>query len=433
MGQGICLGLRRNACGPVVESLDAVADPFIREVNDMFCAISFDPPFYWTSLQVSRNMVSSDPTDANWSSDRVVVVLGDFLGGEFVCNGEPHDLHAKALRFDGSLVHSSKPFQGRDRFCIIAFCHRSWPDVSPSLASSLHAFGFQPPSTTDPSPELPCPDAMLAGWPQPSAVIPLLLGPATKCRRLQASSNLAVGDISLDKVRQLTRRLTATELAWVTKTEAERDTSDEEEPGVPRPKRGTGCWGNGPPLSIQLGGRVKPFADGAGLCSPGRWMPEKRFLASTVWENAAPLTAALKAALSSALDVKRVMCELAAGRHRTPPFSQELLVRGAQLCATVLGRAYDADTLLTVAPGQCVRLTLIGELLRALSDPDWRVYSIASTNFADGVPLGYRLPLPRTPSVFERKRKWKAYTEDELSWQVEGDNGTTDERAEPMT
>ena len=32
----------------------------------------------------------------------------------------------------------------------------------------------------------------------------------------------------------------------------------------------------GGPLRVRTAGRVKPFADGAGLCSPGRWAPEAR-------------------------------------------------------------------------------------------------------------------------------------------------------------
>ena len=41
--------------------------------------------------------------------------------------------------------------------------------------------------------------------------------------------------------------------------------------GRPRPKRGTGWWGHGQPLAARKKGVARPFVDGAGLPSPGRW------------------------------------------------------------------------------------------------------------------------------------------------------------------
>ncbi len=70
----------------------------------------------------------------------------------------------------------------------------------------------------------------------------------------------------------------------------------------------------------------------------------------------------------------------------------------------------------------------IGELLHVAGDPDWRVYSGGRRNFGEGVPLGYREPLPRTPAVFRRKVKWRQYDDDKLQWQQTGNYGQTDER-----
>ena len=47
----------------------------------------------------------------------------------------------------------------------------------------------------------------------------------------------------------------------------------------PQPRLGSGNWGGGPPLSSCLMGKKRPFADGAGLCSPGRWCPCDRRVA----------------------------------------------------------------------------------------------------------------------------------------------------------
>ena len=53
------------------------------------------------------------------------------------------------------------------------------------------------------------------------------------------------------------------------------DTSSDED-GVKRPKRGAGRLGKGPPVMLDQGIKARAFEDGAGLCSPGRWMPENR-------------------------------------------------------------------------------------------------------------------------------------------------------------
>ena len=53
-------------------------------------------------------------------------------------------------------------------------------------------------------------------------------------------------------------------------------TSDEDEDGVVKPKKGHGRVGMGPPIMISHGGTRRPIIDGSGLCSPGRWMPASR-------------------------------------------------------------------------------------------------------------------------------------------------------------
>ena len=58
------------------------------------------------------------------------------------------------------------------------------------------------------------------------------------------------------------------------------ETTDEETElnNHPRPKKGHGCWGHGPTLLALRKGTPKPFADGAGMCSPGRWPVARRKL-----------------------------------------------------------------------------------------------------------------------------------------------------------
>ena len=62
------------------------------------------------------------------------------------------------------------------------------------------------------------------------------------------------------------------------------EVTSEDEPelmNVRRPKRGEGWWGLGPSLLPLRKGVPRPFTDGAGLCSPGRWPFARRRLPSS--------------------------------------------------------------------------------------------------------------------------------------------------------
>ena len=253
-----------------------------------------------------------------------------------------------------------------------------------------------------------------------------------RCREQQHDVLLGEGEGSLDHLRRLKRRLTPKELLRLTKADPEAITSDEDELGDKREKRGTGSWGRGPPLMVQVGGRIKPFADGAGLCSPGRWAPEKRREFPLTWPKCAVLHTCLKQLLIKEFDVKKTVCELAVGKVKVSPFSPELLERGRELCGAAIDQLHHIADLSVIPAGQCFRLKLIGAMLKSAGDPDWAVYADAKRNFVEGVPLGYREPLPRTPAIFERKVKWRQYNDEELAWAVEGNYGTTSERHEQI-
>lgn len=57
---------------------------------------------------------------------------------------------------------------------------------------------------------------------------------------------------------------------------AEMDTSSDDSDGIAKPRLGAGKRGRGPPLYVGRGARQREFEDGAGLCCPGRWPPERR-------------------------------------------------------------------------------------------------------------------------------------------------------------
>ena len=56
--------------------------------------------------------------------------------------------------------------------------------------------------------------------------------------------------------------------------EDEKSVNDSD--GDPGPRVGAGVTPSYRPLTVTLGGKPKPFDDGQGLRSPGRWPPEHR-------------------------------------------------------------------------------------------------------------------------------------------------------------
>ena len=183
-----------------------------------------------------------------------------------------------------------------------------------------------------------------------------------RCGEQQHNVLPGEGEGSREHLRRLRRRLTPKELLRLTKADAEAITSDEDELGDKREKRGTGSWGRGPPLMVQVGGRIKPFADGAGLCSPGRWAPEKRREFPLTWPKCAVLHICLKQLLIKEFDVKQTVCELAVGKVKVSPFSPELLERGRELIGVAIDQLHHIADLSVNPAGQCFRLKLIGAM-----------------------------------------------------------------------
>ena len=114
-------------------------------------------------------------------------------------------------------------------------------------------------------------------------------------------------------------------------------TSEEESemPGVTRPRKGAGWWGRGSSMKAMRKGIPRDFVDGAGLCSPGRWKVNQRILPDD--QFARRLRRALRDGLAKAmdqlersrkdtkLDMKRLLLELAVGKHKVSPFPQEVV------------------------------------------------------------------------------------------------------------
>ena len=153
--------------------------------------------------------------------------------------------------------------------------------------------------------------------------------------------------------------------------------------------------GAGKSVSGAVGER--PFHDGAGLCSPGRWDPDfLTYCLSDGWDE-------LRGKL------EEILVEHAGGPEkldRTPfemadPALHEKL--RAAMIAHLERKSPGPKDLDVVDPGQPFRLRLISALLRDASDPDWRVF----LEGIEGFPVGVKNPLPRTRDVFEPQTKWK--------------------------
>ena len=116
-------------------------------------------------------------------------------------------------------------------------------------------------------------------------------------------------------------------------------------------------------------------------------------------------------------DPVRLCFKLACGQCTESPFSEQALLEGRTLLAAAVAKdsVFSVSQLLEVQANQPFLLRLLGELLRLVEDPDFRIF-FASTagNFWDGVPVGPGVKMPRTPAVFERKVKFRKYDDSEF-------------------
>ena len=110
----------------------------------------------------------------------------------------------------------------------------------------------------------------------------------------------------------------------------------------PQPSKGAGWFGMGPPLQVRQNYRVRPFEDGAGICSPGRWTPKKRLLPD-VGNVAEDLIAAM------GLDMENwetTTFRIISGKQQQNPFTPEQI---APLNSSRRFKAGDAPCYLIVA------------------------------------------------------------------------------------
>ena len=185
-------------------------------------------------------------------------------------------------------------------------------------------------------------------------------------------------------------------------------TSEEDEDGYVKPKRGDGVLGYGAPLVSVLAGKVRTFSDGHGLASPGRWPPHARPCAEldSRLRFHKELMDALLGLMDNFVDARKVACLLATGKCKSCPFPEGLILAGRDLLFSKLRSWGSQEPLDRVPERQPFFLHAISEMLRLADDPDWRQYTVATHSYA----LGVDFRMPRNPALFGRKLKHRDYT-----------------------
>lgn len=163
--------------------------------------------------------------------------------------------------------------------------------------------------------------------------------------------------------------------------------------------------GQGKPRCCTWKGNLVPFHDVGCLMSPGRWEIGKRsFPDSTERKRLrATLRRVITSAAGSEALLERECFAMAGGANGCR------LVQDAHLREKILGLLAEfcqvkgnKEKPLEVAVGQPFRLGLMRAILEIAGDADCEFLREAE----DGLPLGVKHPLPRTPMAFERQVEW---------------------------
>ena len=159
-------------------------------------------------------------------------------------------------------------------------------------------------------------------------------------------------------------------------------------------------------------GKVKPFYDGCGLSSPGRWAKEDRcypqgkrwqVLRDSLLRHLMQCKLRDGSVLGSA-GIQKILLQLAC-TPKTTVFDEAWLQGGRDIIrGWLLKQTGDFDHgAPEIEPGQPFCLTYIFGLLREMNDPDFAFFD----ELRGRVTAGILHPLPRVPAVFEPQTKWR--------------------------
>ncbi len=169
---------------------------------------------------------------------------------------------------------------------------------------------------------------------------------------------------------------------------------------------GSGPRGLGPPLQVGSFERRRPLCDGAGLCSVGRWPPLQR----PEPQGARPLRlqelglqGVRRWVAAAGLSEQSMFEALACGSVQEDPIPPEVLADAVESALSLYDDVRDTARPQAEDRQQLVRVRLLRQVLLDIDDPD----SNGMLHYCRGVRLGVNTRLPRTPAVFERKRRWR--------------------------
>jgi len=167
------------------------------------------------------------------------------------------------------------------------------------------------------------------------------------------------------------------------------------------------CWkgwlGDGPPRAAPFMGKPRPYSDGGGLCSPGRWPPRQRNLPEigqgALLDEIGKMLRVDFERRTGSTDLLRLILGLAAGKVTENPFDENFLAVVRSGIAEFFGVPLEDRG---VAENQPMYLGILGWMLEAFGDPDFAYLLVVG----EGVPVGIDGNMPRTPLVYEEKTRW---------------------------
>ena len=153
-GRSVCLGLSGPVQKPGVNTLHGTANESLVLINSVFSWASarLGASIGWTSIQLNVDTVADWHVDVGNIGLSMMIVLGDFSGGEFeIGDSGPLQLNGKAVLFGGQEHHRSLPARGQ-RWSLVAFTSYVSKSCPANLKRKMLALGFP-----GGSPEVPRP------------------------------------------------------------------------------------------------------------------------------------------------------------------------------------------------------------------------------------------------------------------------------------
>ena len=140
--RGACLGVTYNGKKAYVHGMTKSNAAIIGAVAKIIKE-NLGDGFYWSSLQINQDTVSSPHRDENNEGLSALILAGSFLRGEFVVEscGIRSNRTSVLHVFDGATLHSSEPFDGH-RYSVVAFQHRHAVQVRNSEWTMLRSLGL---------------------------------------------------------------------------------------------------------------------------------------------------------------------------------------------------------------------------------------------------------------------------------------------------